>query len=306
MSDSDAVPRLVRAATAHATTIGAALAEFDDPRVWPAFVRGGVWCDTQRVADQAAPVPAGATVVVRLPPHTGYIDVVVEPGWILYEDADLLVVDKPAGVVVNAVPWDVAGNLQVALARWLIARDGVVGALHPAHRLDRETSGVLVFARSPRANVGLQQAFAGAGAIKQYHGLATGTPEQLQPTLTTGHGRSAHGAFRVYPADQIGRTLANGSTVKRMVTAFSFRERGDGSWWFEAVPQTGRTHQIRLHLAALGCPLLGDRRYGGVLVWRGAPLTRHLLHASRLTVPHPRDGQPISFVAAPPDWLADG
>jgi 23S rRNA pseudouridine1911/1915/1917 synthase len=303
MSAAGAVSQLIRAATPHATAVRTALAELEDARVWLALQRGGVWCDARRIDDDASVVPAGATLVVRLPPAAGYPDVAIEPGWIIHEDADLLVVDKPAGVVVNAVPWDAQGNLQVALARWLLARDGAIGRLHPAHRLDRETSGVLVFARSQRANAGLQRAFAGGGAAKRYHGLATGRPAAPHLTLTTGHGRSAHGVFRTYPSDQIGRMLPDGSTVKAMVTTFEFRGRDDGSWWFEAAPQTGRTHQIRLHLAALGCPLLGDRRYGGEPVWHGAALTRHLLHASRLTVPHPRDALPVTFEAPAPDWL---
>ena len=120
--------------------------------------------------------------------------------------------------------------------------------------------------------------------------------------ITTGHGRSAHGLFRVYPAEEIGRELPNGSRVKRMATRFRVERRLGDFALLRAFPLTGRTHQIRLHLAHLGLPIVADARYGGPAEWRGAPAPQHLLHAERLRLAHPGTGAPLDLRAPAPAW----
>lgn len=278
--------------------------------------RGGLWVDGARVRDPAALAHAGARLTLQRPPGGGYRDITVDPDWIIYEDADLIVLNKPPGTYVDEAPWDAEGNLHVALRRYLSER-GQAGSgdlgdikLHPAHRLDRDTTGVLLFSKNPAVNAPLQRAFAGGAARKTYLAACAGVPPTTELTLESGHGRSAHGRFRVYPIGEVGRVLPGGTRVKLMRTRFcvvwsaAVAGSDDSAALLEVYPETGRTHQIRLHLASIGHPLLGDTKYGGPAHWHGVPLPWHLLHAARLELPHPRDGRPLILRAPEPEWVS--
>lgn len=267
---------------------------------------GGAWIERERVLAGGRSVPPGALVTISRPPGGQYVQVTFDPAWILYEDAELLAINKPAGLYVEMTPWDVDGNLRAALARFLAARAGVELPLHLAHRLDRDTSGVLLFSKSPRANAPLQRAFAQGAAHKRYLALCIGEPREDSFALATGHGRGALGQFRAYPLEQVGQRLADGSVVKPMQTRFAVLRRLGDAALVEAQPVTGRTHQIRLHLAHLGHPLIGDTRYGGPGVWRGAAVAHHHLHAARLSLPHPSGGALLELLAPTPAWVHAG
>jgi 23S rRNA pseudouridine1911/1915/1917 synthase len=268
------------------------------------IARGGLWVDGVRMRDYDARGRAGSEVVIYRPLAGSYPEVVVSLDRILYEDDDLLAYDKPPGVYVDSTPWDAEGNLHAALRRLLTERDGAP-TLHLAHRLDRDTTGVLLISKNPAVNPAIQRAFLRGVVHKEYLCLCTGAPPEDAFEILTGHGRSAHGLFRVYPADEIGRMLVNGSRVKAMRTRFKVERRLQGATLVRAFPETGRTHQIRLHLAHLGHPLIGDARYGGPAAWRDAPVPYHRLHADRLVLPHPGTGVPLEIVAPAPEWVAD-
>ncbi len=273
-----------------------------EPAARQLIARGGLWVDGVRVHDAGAQAAAGAALAIHRPLGGVYPDVALAPELIFYEEADLLALAKPAGMYVTMTPWDTEANLQAALVRLLAARDGVSPRIHLAHRLDRDTSGVLLVSKNPAINPALQRAFANGLAHKEYLALCTGLPPADEFEVLTGHGRSARGVFRAYPAEEIGRALPNGSRVKRMHTRFRVERRMAGGALLRAFPLTGRTHQIRLHLAHLGLPLVGDARYGGPTEWNGEPIPFHLLHAERLELPHPHTGAPLLLVAPPPAW----
>lgn len=264
--------------------------------------RGGLWVDGVRTPDVAAPARPGMRLALHRPLGGMYPEVVLSPSRIIYEDADLLALDKPAGMYVEMTPWDTEGNLHAALRRMLAARDGVAPPTHLAHRLDRDTSGVLVVSKSPAINPAIQRAFVEGLVHKEYLGLCARVLADDEFELTTGHGRSAHGVFRAYPAEEIGRVLPNGSRVKSMHTRFRVERRLADATLLRVFPLTGRTHQIRLHLALIGHPLLGDTRYGGPPAWQGMALPHHLLHAARLRMPHPGSGDPLELAAPLPAW----
>ena len=266
------------------------------------IARGGLWVDGARVRDPDAAARAGAQVAIMRPLSGAYPDIVVTAGQIIYEDDDLLALDKPRGVYVDSTPWDAEGNLHAALDRFLAARDGAPPRTHLAHRLDRDTTGVLLVTKNPAVNPAIQRGFVRGKIHKEYLGLCIGAPAEDSFEITTGHGRTAHGLFRVYPAEQIGQLLLNGSRVKEMRTRFTVERRLGDATLLRAYPLTGRTHQIRLHLAHLGFPLLGDAKYGGPAEWRGRRLAYHLLHAERLELPHPRSGYPLELRAPAPEW----
>ncbi|MCG8347232.1 MAG: RluA family pseudouridine synthase [Chloroflexales bacterium] len=265
--------------------------------------RGGVWLGKQRVSHPNQPVQPGAFLTVHRPPAGQYTDVAITISDIIYEDEWLLVLDKRAGWYSGATPWDDKGNVLAALVRFLQSRDGVAPTLHLAHQLDRDTSGVLLVSKSPLANAPLQAAFASGAVHKSYVCVCAGEPVDEEFELRSGHGRSAGGRWRVYPLEHVGRILPGGNRVRLAHTRFMLQKRLDGAALLCAVPQTGRTHQIRLHLAALGYPLLGDARYGGPTMFRGQTLTGQLLHAARLTLPHPITSLPLDIQSALPGHL---
>lgn len=267
--------------------------------------RGGLWVDGARMRDSAAPARAGAELAIHRPLAGRYPEIVLSLDRIIYEDGDLLAYDKPAGVYVDSTPWDAEGNLHAALVRLLAERDGALPRLHLAHRLDRDTTGVLLVSKNPAINPAIQRAFVAGSIHKEYCCLCAGVPPADEFELISGHGRSAHGLFRVYPAGEVGRVLANGSRVKAMHTRFRVERRLEAATLLRAFPVTGRTHQIRLHLAHLGLPIVGDARYGGPAKWRGAPAPQHLLHAERLRLAHPGSGEPLELVAPAPAWLRE-
>ncbi|NOK61316.1 MAG: hypothetical protein GFH27_549305n85 [Chloroflexi bacterium AL-W] len=265
--------------------------------------RGGLWVGKKRVCDPAALVEMGDHITMRRPPTGVYTTITFDPQWIIYEDADLIALNKPAEMYVEMTPWDVESNLRVALHRFLLERDGEDPKLHLAHRLDYGTSGVLLLSKNPQVNARLQKSFVKNIVHKNYLCLCVGEPNEDQFELATGHGRSAFGIFRVYAFDEIGRELPNGSHVKPMTTRFEIRQRLGDATMLYAFPHTGRTHQIRLHLTYLGHPLIGDTRYGGPAIWRGQAIPHHLLHANRMTLPHPNADHELVLEAPPPLWV---
>lgn len=198
-------------------------------------------------------------------------------GLVLWADEALLVVDKPAGL-----PTLVDGYHPEApfLVGWL---KSVYDPLWVVHRLDRDTSGALVFARSAEAHRSLNTQFERRQASKCYHALALGDPSWEEKTVDL--------PLQV-DGDRRHRTVVDTRRGKASLTRLRILERFKGCFLVEATPLTGRTHQIRAHLAAVGHPIATDRLYGGEpQSW----IDRLALHALSLTLFHPTTGEQMTF-----------
>lgn len=270
----------------------------------PVLAHGGVWVNGQRVVDAMLPLPAGAQVRLHCPPDGQYATIHIGQGDVVYEDAWLLVLNKRAGWYTSATPWDVQGNVLTALTDFLQARDGSVPLLRVAHQLDRDTSGILLCTKDPQANAPLQAAFANQQVAKSYLCLCIGEPPEDVFELRTGHGRMRGGRWCLYDLEQVGMLLPNGQRVRFAHTAFVLERRLGDAALLHAHLYTGRTHQIRLHVASVGYPLVGDTRYGGPSVFRGDAVRWHLLHAAQVCIPHPVTGTDMRFVADLPGHMA--
>lgn len=214
----------------------------------------------------------------------------------LFEDAAVLLVGKPAGVPVHATLAAERDHFVAMVARYLTARDGGVGYLALVHRLDVDTSGVVCFARTSGASASLGRAFEAGAATKVYWALVR-RPDQLpeHSFRVRNYLREVRGGQPPVRAVRAGGALA--LTEVRIVAA------GPRTVAVEARPHTGRRHQIRVHLADAGLPILGDATYGGAALGDLAP--RVMLHARSLTVPHPDDGRPLTVTSPlPPDFAA--
>jgi 23S rRNA pseudouridine1911/1915/1917 synthase len=215
---------------------------------------------------------------------------------VVYEDADLLIIDKPAGLVVHPAPGHPGGTLVNAL----LARDteygGIAGVQRPGivHRLDRDTSGLLMVAKDDRAQASLMAQLKARGVKKTYLGLAMGAVAATSGRVEAPIGRDPHHRTRmaVVPG---GREAATGYRV---------RERLPGWTLLELDLITGRTHQIRVHLSAIDHPLAGDPLYGTGTSRRGpAGLERLFLHSWRIELQSPSDGHLIRATAPLPPEL---
>ena len=211
-----------------------------------------------------------------------------------YEDEHLLVVDKPAGVVVHPAPGHRTGTLAQALtARG--ARGGEAGRPGIVQRLDRDTSGLLVVAKSPAVHRALQDLIRARRMRRQYLALVDGRPASRSGTIDAPLGR-----------DRRERASVSTRTDRPRSARTHFRrlEALPASTLIEARLETGRTHQIRAHLAAIGHPVLGDRRYGGDARMR-LGLERQFLHSALLAFAHPVSGEAVECRSDLPSDLRD-
>ncbi len=241
-------------------------------------------------ARKSTHVEQGARVAVTLPetpreaPPTG----LTLP--VLYEDDHLLAIDKPAGLLVHDAPAEPGAP---SVAAWFVERYSDEAAAFDVerpgivHRLDKHTSGVLLLAKTPAAQAALSAAFEARETGKQYLALCDGIPERDRAVIDADIGRSH--------ADR--RRMAVASDGRSAQTEYEVLAAARERSFLLAKPLTGRTHQIRVHLAAIGAPVAGDELYG-----RG-PGPRHLLHAWRLTVPHPAGGGLTVTAPLPRDML---
>lgn len=253
-------------------------------------IRGGeVRIDGVAARQSSRRLRAGETVVWErelrplLTPAT--IDLAV-----LYEDEEILVVDKPAGLVVHPG----AGTQTTTLVEGILADRSLPQADDPArpgvvHRLDKETSGVLVLAKTAGALQALKAEFAGRRVTKAYIAVAVGTIAEDEGLIDAPVARDPNRP----------RRMAVRSGGRPAETEFRVLARDAGTTLLLVLPRTGRTHQIRVHLAYIGHPLVGDRLYGK----RGQASLRLLLHAWRLAFTHPGSGVAVRFEAPlPPEF----
>jgi 23S rRNA pseudouridine1911/1915/1917 synthase len=255
-------------------------------------------------AKSGARVKGGERVELRLGPPTAATPEAENLALsILFEDRDLLVLDKAPGMVVHPAAGHWRGTLVNALLHHVQDLGGVGGTLRPGlvHRLDKDTSGCLVVAKNDLALTGLQAAFKARQVEKTYLALVHGHPPE-KGRIETPYGR--HPRHR----QRFTGKLRGG---KPAVTLYRVLERLHGSALVEVDLLTGRTHQIRVHLAESGHPLLGDTLYGGTRKGDGrvkaaqAALGRQALHAARLAFAHPRTGKRRVFEAPlPADFRA--
>ena len=258
------------------------------------------------VAKPGQRVRAGDTVAVLVPAPEP-IEVVAEdlPLAVLYEDADIIVIDKAAGMVVHPAAGHPRGTLVNALLFHCQDLSGIGGALRPGivHRLDKDTSGVMVATKNDRAHAALGAAFAAksrgepGGIVREYLGIAAPPPPGMTGTLETWHAR--------HPTDRK-RFSSKVARGKRAVTHWTVVEPLPGAAVVRFRLETGRTHQIRVHAADHGWPLLGDPLYGRTgkpLAAIAAQLGRQALHAALLELDHPTTAARLRFEAPLPDDL---
>jgi 23S rRNA pseudouridine1911/1915/1917 synthase len=298
-----------------------ALPDLSRSRLQALIREGQVRVEGHPVHDPSAKVGAGAAVEVLVPPPAP-----AEPAGesialhVVYEDEDIIVIDKPAGLVVHPAAGHESGTLVNALiAHCGASLSGIGGVRRPGivHRLDKDTSGLLVVAKNDAAHQGLSAQFADHGRTgplkREYRALAWGVPREAKGTVEAALGRSPHNREKM--------AVVTADRGRHAVTHYAVLEalRAGGEAPLASLLacrlETGRTHQIRVHLAHLGHPLLGDATYGAGFRTKAARLPeaarealadlgRQALHAAVLGFSHPRTGENLRFESPLPAALA--
>jgi 23S rRNA pseudouridine1911/1915/1917 synthase len=233
------------------------------------------------------------------------------PLTVLYEDAHLIVIDKPAGMAAHPAPGSETGTLVNALlAHCGASLSGIGGVARPGivHRLDKDTSGVMVAAKTDAAHAGLSALFAAHDIDRVYIALTRGAPSPAKGTIETRIGRSPHDRKKMAVLRSGGREAVTHYAVE---ARFGPPERPQAAR-VACTLETGRTHQIRVHLASKGAPVLGDPLYGAGApaavvreAMKAAGLNRQALHAAVLGFVHPITGEALRFATPlPPDMAA--
>ena len=231
----------------------------------------------------------GAVVTLTLPEEAPAPPAEV-PFEVVYEDEHLLVIDKPAGVVVHPAPGHAGATLAAALGGRAAGgpdpeRAGIV------HRLDRDTSGLLLVTRSEEAHAALRRMMRAREVRREYLALVSGSPDAAAGTIDAPIGR-----------DRVRRTLQStrSDRPREAVTHFRVLERLPRTTLLEVALETGRTHQIRAHLLEICHPVCGDQHYGGRECGKRLGLSRQFLHAAKLMFSHPVSGEFIACESKPP------
>jgi 23S rRNA pseudouridine1911/1915/1917 synthase len=294
---AEAIPAISRATLRRA--IDAGHVRVDDTDCKPSFrLRAGSQIVVQQIeVSREGPAPQDIPLVI------------------LHEDDAIVVVDKPAGMIVHPAKGHWEGTLASALTHHFGTLSGRGGPTRPGivHRLDRDTSGVIVVAKNDQAHDVLAAQFKARQVEKEYLAIVTGAPDRDRDVIDEPIGS--------HPTHREKKAIRRNDPIARpAVTRYEVIERFNGYALVRALPKTGRTHQIRIHLAHVGFPVLCDRLYGGRaqlgesdLIPRNRAadesavhtspeplLKRQALHAHRLTLTHSTSGQRMSFEAALP------
>lgn len=251
-------------------------------------------------ASQSQKVRTGDLVVWTPPPVRAVLLAAEEiPLRIVFEDAQLVIVDKPPGLVVHPAAGHEDGTLVNALLAHCKDLRGIGGELRPGivHRIDKDTSGLLVVAKDDVTMNALGADFKVHRIKRVYDALLVGRPAHASGRIDTLHGRDPHDRKKFSIKVRTG---------KRAITNWSLVEDLGKASRVQAQLETGRTHQVRVHFAAMGCPLLGDATYGRPprdekVREIGKQLGRQALHARTLGFHHPKTGTWMEFESAPPD-----
>ena len=214
---------------------------------------------------------------------------------VVYEDRDVIVVNKPVGMVVHPAPGHPDGTLVNALLYHCgDSLSGINGALRPGivHRIDRDTSGLIIAAKNDRAHLALAAQLQDHTLARVYEAVAVGGFREDAGTVDAPIGR--------HPVDRK-KMAVDRKNGRPAVTHWAVLGRYSGYTHLECRLETGRTHQIRVHMASLGHPLLGDTVYGSKKPWPG--LAGQCLHARRLQFLHPATGAPVELECPLPDWF---
>lgn len=294
---------------------------FSRNRLQDLIRNGSVALNGVIVATPKQRLKTGDRIALAVPPPDDPIPVGEDiPLAVVFEDDDLIVIDKPAGMVVHPAAGNWTGTLVNALIHHCgSSLSGIGGVKRPGivHRLDKETSGLLIAAKNDFAHKGLAEQFADHGRSgplrRAYQAVVWNSPARATGTIQTLIGRAANNRLKMAVTEKDGREAI---THYRVTEAYG-RDRNDGAALASLVTchlETGRTHQIRVHMTHIGCPLIGDPVYGTGYATKAARLpddaatfarrmNRQALHAFLLTIEHPRTGEALHFESPLPEDL---
>ena len=270
------------------------------------LIREGLARVDGRTEKSGYKVKAGEQVTLEVPERKIH-EVLPEaiPLTVIYEDAHLIVLNKPPGLVVHPAP----GNYTGTLVNALLYHYGSLPSSGPVpggtereragivHRLDKDTSGVMVVARSQEALRALSAQFKARVVKKQYLALVAGVIKKGSGSIEVGLGRHVKERQKI---------SVHTHAPREAITLYRVKERFKNATLVEVEIKTGRTHQIRVHMAHIGHPVLGDRTYGGgrAVKLNAEQFPRQMLHAESLSLLHPETAHPLTFFAPPPPDMA--